>query len=136
MKGVCHINVETCAKYQGPVRIIACVEDPVVIKQILDHLASKLTSAEQATLPPGSAPPQLELIDALQRKISLPGKEAGSHSARWGMNEWLSQYFGSFGLLEPWIWVETLQIEELSPAIWTTSQSRDTFYPSDTLGHI
>jgi len=32
----------------------------------------------------------------------------------------------------PGIWAEILQIEELSPAIWTTSHSRDTFYPSYT----
>jgi hypothetical protein len=31
------------------VRIIACVEDPVVIKQILDLLVSKETGAEQVT---------------------------------------------------------------------------------------
>lgn len=64
LKRVFHIDIETCEKCQGPVRIIACVEDPVVIKQILDHLASKEASAEQATLPPGRAPPQLELFDA------------------------------------------------------------------------
>jgi len=55
-------SAETCGKCQGPVRIIACVEDPVAIKQILDHLASKEMSAEQATLPPGRAPPQLALF--------------------------------------------------------------------------
>ena len=64
LKRVFNIDIETCEKCQGPVRIIACVEDPVVIKQILDHLALKETSAEQATLPPGRAPPQLGLFDA------------------------------------------------------------------------
>jgi len=58
-----HIDIETCEKCQGPVRIIACVEDPVVIRQILDHLASKETSTQQATRPPGKAPPQLGLFD-------------------------------------------------------------------------
>lgn len=64
LKRVFNIDIETCEKCQGPVRIIACVEDPVVIKKILDHLASIETSAEQATLHPGRAPPQLGLFDA------------------------------------------------------------------------
>jgi hypothetical protein len=40
LKRVFNIDIETCEKCQGPVRIIACVEDPVVIKQILDLLGS------------------------------------------------------------------------------------------------
>lgn len=64
LKRVFNIDIETCERCQGPVRIIACVEDPVAIKQILDHLASKESSAEQATLPPGRTPPQLGLFDA------------------------------------------------------------------------
>ncbi len=64
LKRVFNIDIETCEKCQGPVRIIACVEDPVAIKQILDHLASKKTSAGQAVLPPGRAPPQPGLFEA------------------------------------------------------------------------
>ena len=56
MKRVFNIDIENCEKCQGPVRIISCIEDPVAIRQILDHLASNETSAEQATLPPGRAP--------------------------------------------------------------------------------
>ena len=63
MERTFNIDIETCEKCQGPVRIIACVEDPVAIKQILDHLASKESSAEQAILPPGRASPQLGLFD-------------------------------------------------------------------------
>jgi hypothetical protein len=63
LKRVFNIDIETCEKCQGPVRIIACVEDPVVIKQILDLLVSKETSAEQAVRPPGRALPQLVLFD-------------------------------------------------------------------------
>ena len=63
LKRVFNIDIETCEKCQGPVRIIACVEDPVAIKQILDHLASKESGAEQITHPPGRAPPQLGLFD-------------------------------------------------------------------------
>ena len=64
LKRVFNIDIETCEKCQGSVRIIACVEDPVAIKQIVDHLASRGTIAEQATRPPGRASPQLGLFDA------------------------------------------------------------------------
>ena len=63
LKRVFHIDIETCEKCQGPVRIIACVEDPVAIRQILDHLKSK-EATDQARPPPGRAPPQLGLFDA------------------------------------------------------------------------
>ena len=33
------IDVETCAACGGAMRIIACIEDPAVIKAILAHLA-------------------------------------------------------------------------------------------------
>lgn len=53
----------SCEKCQGPVRIIACVEDPAVIQLILNHLASQETTDQQASPPPGRAPPQLGLFD-------------------------------------------------------------------------
>ena len=63
LKRVFNIDIDTCEQCRGPVRIVACVEDPMVIRLILAHLASKETSDQQATLPPGRAPPQLGLFD-------------------------------------------------------------------------
>jgi ribosomal protein S27E len=63
LKRVFNIDIETCEKCQGPVRIIACVEDPAVIRQILEHLRQKESIDTQAQLPPGRAPPQLALFD-------------------------------------------------------------------------
>ncbi|MFM1895755.1 MAG: hypothetical protein RLZZ385_829 [Pseudomonadota bacterium] len=40
LKRVFTIDIETCEKCKGPVRIIASVEDPAVIRQILEHLKS------------------------------------------------------------------------------------------------
>ncbi len=56
LKRVFGIDIETCAGCGCPMRIIACIEDPVVIKAILAHLAGKAYSA-QPRLPPGRAPP-------------------------------------------------------------------------------
>lgn len=38
-------------------KVTACIEDPVVIKQILDHLEHKADTSESRTLPESRAPP-------------------------------------------------------------------------------
>jgi hypothetical protein len=38
-------------------KVIACIEDPVVIKQILDHLKQKAETNESSPLPESRAPP-------------------------------------------------------------------------------
>jgi hypothetical protein len=58
LKRVFGIGIETCAGCGGAMRIIACIEDPVVIKAILAHLAGKVRPV-QSRLPPGRAPPAL-----------------------------------------------------------------------------
>jgi hypothetical protein len=40
-KRVFGIDIETCSAYGGAVRIIACIEAPVVIEKILTHLDGK-----------------------------------------------------------------------------------------------
>jgi len=57
LKRVFNIDIETCRECSGAVRIIACIEDPVVIEKIPTHLQEKLTPApaglrpESRTLP-------------------------------------------------------------------------------------
>jgi len=63
LKRVFNIDIEICEQCQGPVKVIACVEDPVAIRQILDHLAAT-EAAKHALQPPGRGPPQLELFDS------------------------------------------------------------------------
>lgn len=58
LKRVFGINIETCAVCGGTLRMIACIEDPAVIKTILTHLERKDASAEPARSPPSRAPPQ------------------------------------------------------------------------------
>jgi REP element-mobilizing transposase RayT len=36
-----NIDIETCEVCQGHVKIIACIEDPVVIDKILTHLKKR-----------------------------------------------------------------------------------------------
>ena len=63
LKRVFDIDIETCEKCKGPVKIIACVEDPAVIEKILRHLKEKAVSNNKVQLPPGRAPPQIELFE-------------------------------------------------------------------------
>ena len=62
LKRVFNIDIETCERCAGQVKIIACIEDPAVIERILAHLEGK-ESAKLAMLPAGRAPPQARLFD-------------------------------------------------------------------------
>lgn len=63
LKRVFTIDIETCRACGGAVRIIACIEDPVVIEKILTHLDKKEASAVASPLPSCRAPPQAGLFD-------------------------------------------------------------------------
>ena len=63
LKRVFNIDIETCERCQGPVRIIACIEDPTVIRQILEHLTNKETDDSRAQPPPERATSQIGLFD-------------------------------------------------------------------------
>jgi hypothetical protein len=45
LKRVFNIDIETCSKCGGDVRIIASIEDPAVIRMILTHLDKKAATA-------------------------------------------------------------------------------------------
>ena len=60
LKRVFGIDIETCPACGGAVKVIACIEDPVVIKKILDHLKQKADANESSPpnlLPESRAPP-------------------------------------------------------------------------------
>jgi len=43
---VFNIDFETCSECGGPVKVIACIEDPVVIEKILTHLEVEWLDSE------------------------------------------------------------------------------------------
>ena len=63
LKRVFRIDVETCSACGGAVKVIACIEDPAVIKKILTHLKGQVVPAQTVLLPEGRAPPHVELFD-------------------------------------------------------------------------
>lgn len=63
LKGVFGIDIETCPTCGGAVRIIACIEDPVVIEKILTYLDAKGAECKATRRPAVRAPPQRGLFD-------------------------------------------------------------------------
>jgi hypothetical protein len=55
LKRVFKIDVTVCERCGGAVKIIACIEDPIVIVKILEHVERESSPALQ--LPPARAPP-------------------------------------------------------------------------------
>jgi len=64
LKRVFNIDITICNRCGGAVKIIACIEDLLVIKKILDHLDAKSGAVDSASqLPEPRAPPQARLFD-------------------------------------------------------------------------
>ena len=57
LRRVFNIDIESCSECGGDVRIIASIEDPIVIGKILTHLNDKVSSDATALLPECRAPP-------------------------------------------------------------------------------
>jgi hypothetical protein len=57
LKRVFNIRIQTCGECGGAVKVIACIEEPAVIRKILDHLKDKAETNETASLPESRAPP-------------------------------------------------------------------------------
>ena len=62
LKRVFGIDIATCTVCGGSMKVIACIEDPAVIKKILTHLRSKGPCVDDVCLPQSRAPPQDDLF--------------------------------------------------------------------------
>ncbi len=72
LKRVFDIDIENCSECGGDVRIIACIEDPGVIRKILSHLAEKVTPTGAGLLPESRAPQQLGYLPEGVKSIFSP----------------------------------------------------------------
>ena len=61
LRRVFKIDILTCEQCGGAVKVIASIEDPVVIKKILAHLARWTEAATPVFRPFARAPPQPEM---------------------------------------------------------------------------
>ena len=62
LKRVFNIDIETCSECAGNVKIIASIEDPVVIRKILAHLDQNVSLQQVTCLPESRAPPAMGLL--------------------------------------------------------------------------
>jgi hypothetical protein len=62
LKRVFNIDIETCRECGGIVKVIACIEDPVVIQKILNHLKEKGEYQDAFRLPESRGPPQTSVF--------------------------------------------------------------------------
>ena len=60
LKRVFNIDIEICRKCGGAVKVITCIEDPVVIDKILTHLKEKAAAVGMLPEVPGA--PQKSLF--------------------------------------------------------------------------
>ena len=58
-----NIDNEICQASGGAMKVVACIEDPVVIRKILTYLEDKALSVKPVPLPESRAPPQARLFD-------------------------------------------------------------------------
>lgn len=55
LKRVFRIDIETCEHCGGAVRVIACIEDPLVIEKILTHIERRVAASAMPRAPPAGA---------------------------------------------------------------------------------
>ena len=55
------IDISVCERCAGTVKVIACIDDPLIIDAILTHLAKKVEKERAAT--PARAPPAITRIE-------------------------------------------------------------------------
>ena len=78
------IDIEMCAECGGAIKVIACIDDPVVIKKILAHRTEKAASATKGLLParPGTAASRLVRLTGLNETNHPAQVAAPQHSGR------------------------------------------------------
>jgi ribosomal protein S27E len=63
LKRVFNIDIKTCEQCGGAVKVIASIEDPLVVQKILSHLNTKNDEVVELLPPQSRAPPQISLFE-------------------------------------------------------------------------
>jgi hypothetical protein len=81
LKRVFNIDIETCGRCGGSLKVIACIEDQDIIDRILAHLREKEQEAPARPLlvPPTRAPPETLPLFAGKESSSTALNQQGSH---------------------------------------------------------
>ena len=62
LKRVFNIDIEVCDICGKKMKVIACIEDPAIIKQILEHLKKQIPATKKYAIPQGRSTPQRNLF--------------------------------------------------------------------------
>jgi len=62
LKRVFNIDIEVCDICGTKAKVIACIENPVIIKKILAHLKEQTPVTLKYVMPEGRSPPQRNLF--------------------------------------------------------------------------
>ena len=81
LKRVFNIDIETCGRCGGSLKVIACIEDQDFIDRILTHLREKEQDIPTLPLltPPPRAPPETLPLFAGKESKSTPFNQQGRH---------------------------------------------------------
>ena len=72
LKRVFRIDIETCEYGGGAVRVIACIEDPVIIEKILTHIERREAAGTSPLAP--RAPPANSGDEPPNHLLNGPGR--------------------------------------------------------------
>jgi len=123
LKRVFNIDIETCNSCGGPVKIIACIKDPVVVERILRYLERKAACGATRRLPPvGRRPRPVCSANPLNHASSRCDIEAaaGSLSSRaWKRSKYRAEIQT---LCRPSgaIWANTASKRRLTTPTWSS----------------
>lgn len=81
LKRVFNIDIEICSECGGSVKVIACSEDPAVIKKILTHLQGQAAPEPAGRLPSVRAPPLVSLQRSGSVRLTLKNRRFNSSCA-------------------------------------------------------
>ena len=79
LKRAFNIDIKACNSCGGHIKIIACIEDPVVIEKLLTHIDNKAACGAVRRLPPCRAPPQVSPGSMKTQYSCEKGRELDPH---------------------------------------------------------
>lgn len=134
LKRVFNIDIETCSGCGGAMKVIACIEDPIVIKQILDHLKHKaVTSGLKAVY---QAPTEEAALMALDKFAGVWDEKYPQISKSWRTHwENLNTFFGYPPDIRKAIYT-TNAIESLNSVIRQAIKKRKVFPTDDSVRKV
>ena len=88
--GIQYLDIEMFRKYCGTVKIILCIEVPMLMEKILSHLKDKTLLAEAARAPDAAASQHIRLTLVIHHPsayVATPQEEVAGFCGNSGVND-------------------------------------------------